>query len=52
MKIEIVIQEPKYNHHDTKKEEFECFRDLVSNLQEIFGVNNSKHNTITQIASC
>lgn len=45
----IVIQEPEYNHNDTKREEFECFRDLVSNLQEIFGVNNSKHNTIEYI---
>lgn len=25
----IVIQEPEYNHRDTKQEEFECFRDLV-----------------------
>ena len=45
----IVIQEPEYSHNDTKREEFECFRDLVSNLQEIFGVNNSKHNTIGYI---
>lgn len=45
----IVIQEPEYSHNDTKQEEFECFRDLVSNLQEIFGVNNSKHNTIGYI---
>ena len=45
----IVIQELEYDHNDGKKEEFECFRDLVSNLQEIFGVNNSKHNTIGYI---
>ena len=45
----IVIQEFEYDHNDDKKEEFECFRDLVSNLQEIFGVNNSKHNTIGYI---
>jgi hypothetical protein len=45
----IVIQKPEYNHHDSKKEEFECFRNLVSNLQEIFGVDNSKHNTIGYI---
>ena len=37
----IVIQEPEYNHNYTKREEFECFRNLVSNLQEIFGINNS-----------
>ena len=45
----IVIQELEYDHNDGKKEEFECFRNLVSNLQEIFGVNNSKHNTIGYI---
>ena len=45
----IVIQELEYDHNDAKKEEFECFRNLVSNLQEIFGVNNSKHNTIGYI---
>ena len=45
----IVIQESECNYHDTKQEEFECFRELVSNLQEIFGVNNSKHNTIGYI---
>ena len=37
----IVIQELEYDHNNGKKEEFECFRNLVSNLQEIFGVNNS-----------
>lgn len=45
----IVIQENEYDRYDTKKEEFKCFRDLVSNLQEIFGINNSKHNTIGYI---
>ena len=45
----IVIQELEYDHNNGKKEEFECFRNLVSNLQEIFGVNNSKHNTIGYI---
>ena len=45
----IVIQEPEYNYHHCPKEKFECFRELVSNLQEIFGVNNSKHNTIGYI---
>ena len=45
----IVVQEKEYNLHDSTKEEFECFRNLVSNLQEIFGVNNSKHNTIGYI---
>ena len=37
------------HHNDGKKEEFECFRDLPSNLQEIFGLNNSKHNSIGYI---
>ena len=45
----IVIQEPEGNYHDAAQEEFECFRDLVSNLQEILGVYNSKHNTIGYI---
>jgi hypothetical protein len=45
----IVIQEAEYILNDDKEEVFECFRDLVSNLQEIFGVNNSKHNTIGYI---
>ena len=45
----IVIQEPEYDHRDSKNEEFECFRNLVSNLQEILGIYNSKHNTIGYI---
>ena len=45
----IVIQEPECSYHDDKQEEFECFRDLVSNLQDILGINNSKHNTIGYI---
>jgi len=49
IKKKIVIQEPECNYHNTEQEELECFRDLVSNLQEILGVNNSKHNTIGYI---
>ena len=45
----IVVQEKEYTFHDSTKEEFECFRDLVFHLQEIFGINNSKHKTIGYI---
>ena len=45
----IVVQEKEYTFHDSPKEEFECFRDLVFHLQEIFGINNSKHKTIGYI---
>ena len=45
----IVIQEAEYHNHDTHQEEFECFRQLVAQLQDIFGINNSKHNTIGYI---
>ncbi len=45
----IVVQEREDDLNATKKEEFLCFSELVSNLQDIFGVNNSKHNTIGYI---
>jgi len=45
----IVVQEIVDNYHDSNKDEFECFRNLVSVLQDIFGVDNSKHNTIGYI---
>jgi hypothetical protein len=45
----IVVQEKEHNLHDSTKEEFECFRDLVFHLQEIFGIDNSKHKTIGYI---
>lgn len=45
----ILVQELEDTCHDSKKDEFECFRNLVSVLQDIFGVDNSKHNTIGYI---
>ncbi len=45
----IVVQEKEYNDYDSTKETFECFRDLVFHLQEIFGINNSKHKKIGYI---
>jgi len=45
----IVVQEKEYNDHDSTKEEFECLRDLVFHLQEIFDINNSKHKKIGYI---
>ena len=44
----IVIQDDsddEQNFNDSKIE-FKSFTNLVENLQEILGINNSKHNTI------
>ncbi len=47
----IVIQEREEDFSATQKEELLCFSELVSNLQDIFGANNSKHNTIGYISA-
>jgi len=44
-----VVQEKENVFDDTRKEEFLCFSELVSNLQDIFGMNNSKHYKIGYI---
>jgi len=47
----IVVQEQESYFDDSLKEEFLCFSDLVSQLQDLFSVSNSKHNKIGYISS-
>ncbi len=42
----IVLQEQENVFDDNRKEEFICFSELVAHLQDLFGVNSSKHYTI------
>lgn len=51
MTRKIVIQETDDNeqHFNDSKTEFEIFTKLVEQLEEIFGIHNSKHNTIGYI---
>lgn len=41
-----VIEEKEDDFADDNKDEFQAFSDLVSMLQELFGVINSKHNKV------
>lgn len=45
----IVIQERDSDFHDDHKDRLVCFSELVSTLQEVFGVYNSKHKKIGYI---
>ena len=46
----IVIQEKEeYPLDDTNMNEYKAFNDLVEHLQEIFSINNTKHNKIGYI---
>jgi hypothetical protein len=45
----IVIQEHESNLEDDHKDQFLCFSELVSTLQDIFGVHSSKHKKIGYI---
>ena len=42
----IVIQERESDFDDDHKDRLLCFSELVSTLQEVFGVYNSKHKKI------
>ena len=45
----IVIQERESDFNDDHKDRLACFSELVSTLQEVFGVYNSKHKKIGYI---
>lgn len=45
----IVIQERESDFDDDHKDRLACFSELVSTLQEVFGVYNSKHKKIGYI---
>ena len=44
-----VVEEKDENFTDGRRNEFQAFSELIDHLADLFGVQNSKHNTIGYI---
>ena len=44
-----VVEEKDENFTDDNRNEFQAFSDLIDHLADLFGVQNSKHNSIGYI---
>ena len=50
MERKFVVEERDDNSEDSRIDEFKAFHELVLQLEEFFGVTNSKHNKIGYVS--